>query len=467
MSAEIQPQELSIIEKSMDVFRSGGQILLTNQERSRKAVQIGQNILQAIRENGMTPELDERAMKYLVNCSKALKEENEQRSVITQLMDEIKKMYIACENEIDAKKEGSLPNLIQKERNEYARQMAEEKKRKEEEARIAAEKAKEAIAIKSDIEVKLHAFYGAYLADKKTSVLTRFNAATLDTIESFRATLQGWNPEYPLSHLNTFTIGNYSKLHTTEEVNAFVCDIVEENYTGFRANFVAELSIHKQEVLDRIPSKIEELQEEKRKAEEAEAARQEALRLQREAEAERQRKIAQERDAAARKALELQAEQERLAEQRRIEAIEAQRKADQERAEQEKRRREEEEHRKILQEQEEARKAAELEASIKAEGEKTLVLFEQETASMTDAQAPETRTGYEIEVTHQAGYVQLFQLWFEQEGKNLPLDKIDKTSFGQIRAWAEKKAHKDGEKIESKFLIYRESYKAVNRKAKP
>lgn len=466
MSEQIQSQELSIIDKSMDVLRSGGQILLTNQERSRKAVQIGQNILQAIRENGMTPELDERAMKYLVNCSKALKEENEHRSVITQLMDEIKKMFIACENDIDAKKEGTFPNLIQKERNEYARQVAEEKKRKEEEARIAAEKAKEAIGIRSNIEVLIQSHYGNYLAEKKTSVLNRFNGATLDTIETFRTTLQGWNPEYPISHLNTFTMGNYSKFHSDADVNRFIGEIVETFYPNFRANFEAELTLHKQDVLDRIPSKIEELREEKRKADEAEAARQEALRIQREAEAERQRKIAQERDEAARKALELQAEQERLAEQRRIEALEAERKAEQERAEQEKRRREEEEQRKILREQEEARKAAELEASIKAEGEKTLVLFEQETASMTDTQAPETRTGYEIEVTHQAGYVQLFQLWFEQEGKNLPLDKIDKTSFGQIRAWAEKRAHKDGEKIESKFLVYRDSYKAVNRKAK-
>lgn len=422
MSAITEKNELSIIEKSIDVFKAGGEILLANQQRSKKAVQVGQTILEAIRANGMTPELDERAMKYLVNCSKALKEENESRSVVTQLMDEIKKLYIAAEKEIDVKSEGTYPNLIQRERNEYARKVAEEKRRKEEEARIAAEKAKEAIEIREAIEVKIFTHYSNYLAVQKQKLLDNFNALTLETISAAKDSLESWHPEYPSQHLHDFTTANYSRHLRNEEISDIIDQIIQARLSDYKSNYAAVMNLEKQEIIDRIPSKITELKEA----------------------AEREKQIAAEKDEAIRKRLE---EAKRMAER------EAQL-------------RKEAEERRIAQEQEAARKAAELEASIKANGEKTMVLFEQEAASVTDAPAPEVRTGYEIEVTHQAGYVQLFQLWFEQEGKSLPLDKIDKTSFAQIRAWAEKKAHKDGEKIESKFLVYRESYKAVNRKTK-
>lgn len=457
MSTEVANQELSIIEKSVEIFKQGGPVLLANQQRSAKAVIVGQNILNAIREKGMTPELDERAMNYLVNCSKALKEENENRQAITQLMDEIKKMFTAAEAQIDVKKEGTYPNLIQAERNNYAKQVAEEKKRKEEEARIAAEKAKELIDVKGDIEIKMFQYYSDFLASAKTKLLNNFNSLTLETISAAKDSLETWQPDYPADHLNLFKLGNYSKHLTTEEFNELIKNNANAKYKDYRNNYIAEMNLHKQEVIDRIPSKIAELQE----------AADRAARLKKEQEeaAERERKRKEQIAAAneaERKRLQAIADKEKEEQEKRLAAIaEEQRKADEE-----KKKREEEEARKIAQEQEDARKVVEMDVAVNKEGEKTLVLFEQESASATDEKAPETRTGFDIEVTHQAGYVQLFTLWFEQEGKNLPLDKIDKTSFGQIRAWAEKLAHKTGEKIESKFLVYKDSYKAVNRKAK-
>lgn len=457
MSTEATTQELSIIEKSVDIFKQGGPILLANQQRSARAVLVGQKILNEIRANGMTPELDERAMNYLVNCSKALKEENENRQAITQLMDEIKKMFTAAEAQIDVKKEGTYANLLQVERNKYVQQVAEEKRKKEEEARIKAEKDKEAIEIRSDIDIKIFDYYSAYLTNNKTKLLARFNSLSLDTASEFRDWIRGYAPEYSIEHLQAFKIGNYSKHLSTDDIKAFIDNAITEKYPEFRSNYIAEMSLQAQEIIDRIPSKIAELEEA--------AERAERLRKEQEEAAERERKRQEEIAKAneeERKRLEEKAAQEKAEEAKRLAALaEEQRKADEERKQ-----REEEENRKILQEQEEARKEAELKTEIKKEGEKTMVLFEQESASATNVEAPETRTGYDIEVTHQAGFVQLFTLWFEQEGKNLPIDKIEKTSFGQIKAWAEKLAHKNGEKIESRFLIYKNSYKAVNRKAK-
>lgn len=449
--------ELTIIEKSVEIFRQGGQILTQNQQRSQKGVAMGQQILQEIKDKGMSPELDERAMKYLVNCAKALKEENENRSSITQVMDEIKKMFIACENDIDVKKEGTAPNAIQKERNEYARKLAEEQKRREIEAAQKAAYEREKIDFTEITEIQIQNNYWNHLYLVINKMKEIFANITIDAIDDAEKMITGWSPKNLSEALKPNSNNKRYQYLTSSDCSKISNEILATKIVELQSNFDAEIYLQKQELIDLIPSKREELIEEKKRKEqmlkEAEEAKQREVQRQKEiAEANEKEKIL----------LEEKARIEREVEKAKLEAL----KAEQEKAEQEKRARLEEENRKALQAQEDARKAAELEASIKAEGAKTMTLFEQEASISIDVPAPEMRTGYEIEVTHQAGYVQLFQLWFENEGKNLTLDKIEKTSFGQIKTWAEKHALKSSNKIESKFIIYRDSYKAVNRKTK-
>lgn len=471
--ATTQSQELSIIERSVDIFKSGGPILLANQQRSARAVAVGQNILEAIRANGMTPELDERAQKYLVNCATALKEENEHRSAITQLMDEIKKMFTSAEALIDAKKEGTYPNLIQKERDTYARKVAEKQKEKQRLAQLEADKKTEAINIRAQIENLFAQHYAGILAESKSLALGAFNGINLDSYTEMLKKYTDYSPKFPEAKVYSFNPNVLGRLVDASEINRINVETIEgnlngyrNNLNGYRNNYSAEMSLFVQDLLDKMPSKLSELKEEKRKADEAEAARIEAKRKADEAEAERQRQLAAQKDEQARKALEAQQKQERKAEQERLDKIEQDRKAAEQKAAQEKKDREEAEQRKIEQEkQEQERKASEA-ISIKAEGDKTMALFEKDAASVADAPAPETRTGYDIIVTHQVGYGQIFQFWFEREGKNLPLDKMGNTKLDQMKAFAEKLAMKTGEKIESKYLSYQDSYKAVNRKAK-
>ena len=195
----------------------------------------------------------------------------------------------------------------------------------------------------------------------------------------------------------------------------------------------------------------------------------EAKRLQDEA-AEAARKAAEE-DAARRAAIEKANAEEK--ERLEAEAAEARRKEEarleelrkqQQEAEQARLKREAEEAEKLKQEAEEnARKSAE-ELEIKKQGDITMTLFEQEAHIATAEPTPETRQGFVITVTHAVGYTQLFAFWFEREGKNLGLDKLEKTSLGQIKSWCEKHAHKTEEKINSQFIKYEVSFKAVNRK---
>lgn len=73
----------------------------------------------------------------------------------------------------------------------------------------------------------------------------------------------------------------------------------------------------------------------------------------------------------------------------------------------------------------------------------------------------QVRSGYNIAVTHPAGWVTIFQLWFEKEGKNLGVDVLGRKSLNQMKGWAEKHALKDGEKITSPYVKYEETFKTV------
>ena len=200
-----------------------------------------------------------------------------------------------------------------------------------------------------------------------------------------------------------------------------------------------------------------ELNEQKRLADEAAA------------EAERQR-IAEEKrqqQLAAAKA----DEKIKLEEQQRIQREEEQKrneklKLDQERAAAEQKKREEEDAERLRLEEAETRQKAEQQQDLKTQGAQTLALFEKESMIAEAPPTPEVRQGFEIVILHPVAWVQIFQLWFENEGKNLAADKIANTKLDQMKTWAEKHAHKNDVKIESKFLKYEPSFKAVNRKAK-
>jgi phage repressor protein C with HTH and peptisase S24 domain len=155
-------------------------------------------------------------------------------------------------------------------------------------------------------------------------------------------------------------------------------------------------------------------------------------------------KAAKEREEALTRQRELEAENKRLAdEQKRRED------AERERLEAENKKREEE---------------AQLAINLNQQSKQTEVLFDMEASITGSTQAPEARQGYEIIVSHTIGYGQIFQFYFEKEGKNQPIDKLGNMKLDQMKAYCEKLAHKTGEMIESKYLKYEPSFKAINRK---
>jgi hypothetical protein len=450
----IQDNQISVIENSIDVLKTGPQILVANQTRKEKALAVGRSILSTIQESGMTPELDERAKNYLVNINKAGKEMKEERSAVTQIMDELKKMYTTVENELDIKKPGTVPALIQEQRDAYARQIAEEAEARRKEAEREAARKNEAIEIAAHAEKRLNESFGEWLLAKKMAMTKFFNALTLETFDEGEQRLT--QAKIVVNWEHTASDASFNRYHSSDEIKAISIDKFNELLPDFQNTAVAELTIHRDDIIEKLPSKKAELLEAKRLADEAYEAELKA----RQAEKERLDAIAK-ANAAEKKKLEAAAEQARKEEAER----QAELKKQQDEAAAEQKRREQQEEKRMADEAAEAKRKADLDADVKKQGEQTMAMFEKEAAIAETADAPETKVGYEITVLHPVGFTQIFAIWFEKVGKDLPVDKIGNTKLDQMKAWAEKEALK-GTKIDSKFIQYNDTFKAVNRKAK-
>jgi hypothetical protein len=451
----IMENQVSVINKSLDLIKTGPEILIANRERKDKALTVGRNILSAILEKGMDSPTDERAKNYLININNAAKEMKEGRAGVTQIMDQLKRMYTEVEGELDVKNNTTIPGQIQAHRNRYAAHLAAEAERKRKEAERVAAKSKEAIDIKYSIETTYKINFHAYLLARKQKMQSGFNDITLDNYNIKAENLKSLSITCNIQHSGLYT--SVAMYHNSVEIKSFVDAVILENEKQLTDNFLAEMNLLKDELIDKLPSKLTELQEQKRLADEA-AAEKERSRL---AEEKRQLEIAA-ANAKEKKRLEAEAAIEREKEKQRQEELKKQ----QDQADADRKKREAEEQDKLKLEAEESQRKSQLDADVKKQGEQTMVLFEQEAMMADTATAPEVRQGYEITVLHPVGYTQIFAIWFENEGKNLPVDKIGNTKLDQMKAWAEKHAHKTGSKIDSKFIKYNESFKAINRKAK-
>lgn len=282
-------------------------------------------------------------------------------------------------------------------RDEYVRREAELEQARKMEAMRKQEAVNARIRIEQQHTVNIDEKFLAAVEAAKQILTTALTGATLANID----TLHDEVAKYPTDTLTTasLTVAPIPSQYVTEEEQSQMINrIIEAKMYGYRETFKSEISSYKEVILSRFPSKRKEL-EDMQRADDAKRAELEALRKQREAEEE------------ARRLREAEEARNRAAQQAELEA-----------------------------------NAKRLSATIDTQSS----LFAQQTV-----QAKET---VRIEVTHPAGYLLLTQLWFEEEGNKLPLDKFEKVTFKRIAAWAEKVA--DEKQVKSEFVKYETVYKA-------
>ena len=243
------------------IVTSAPQVYDKNALSSQKCSDVGKQLLETIKQHGMTDQLDQECAAYLEKTKKTLKVMNDRRSPFTKLFDQIRSEFTSMENTIDPSKKDSIPFQIQQARNAFAA-----KKRAEEEAKRQEELRKQqremAIAkYRQDVEDDYRKQFDNLVTrdinflstlnqnltmDNYTSTLTQVKAVETNLLDSWFTSLQSYaHKPYELNDGDAIIIRQ---------------EILHRIAPDLKAQYKAEIGEYKDTVLDNLPSKYRELE---------------------------------------------------------------------------------------------------------------------------------------------------------------------------------------------------------------
>lgn len=395
--------ELIKVEEFSSLMKTAPGSLARNQLSIQKASEAGQALIDTIEAEGMNDALDSQVANFL-NKIKITRDNMEgRRKPITQLFDHVRKCFTSLEGEIDVKNTTTIPGQLQALRNDYARKKIEEEKRRQAEALRKQNVENEKTSYKNALELGLNNHYNEYFNNKSTILSQIWSSINFANFDEKAKMIQAYSTVYPIEHFNMFrdAIATYYLDLPTKE--AIKREAVQGKYERFAQQYKFDMEDLRQSYIDRIPSLRKELEETERmrRVNADEAKRLEAERKQRELEEQRKRE------------LEAKQVQEKL--------------------------------------------KAEAEAS--AQVGQMNNLFDAAAAATSTTSPVQAKVTEKIKVLHPTGMLEIYQMWWVNEGQNLPIDELEKIHKKMI-TFCEKKANKDSEHIKSKYVQYVQDVKA-------
>ena len=395
--------ELIKVEEFTSLMKSAPDALGKNQKSIANCNSAGQAILDTIQGEGMTDELDAKAAEYLKKVNVTITNMKSRRAPVTQLFDRIRSIFTTDEKAIDPKDKSTIPGKIAAERDRYAALKREEERRKQQEMQRQANIEKEKGTYRLAIEQAINTHMSSYFAEQQKNLSHIWKSITLATFELKEKSIRGWSTLYPREHFDTFNqdiTTYYLDAQTKANIKA---EILSNKYSAFSQQYKFDMEDLRQSFIDRLSSKKQELieEEELRKKDAEAAAKAEAERKQREEEERKQREL------------------------------------------------------EIQQKEHEQQQKAE--SSIQSAQMNSL--FATAAASVT-TRTSKAKVTERIKILHPAGFLEIYQMWWINEGQNLTIEELEKIHKKMI-SFCEKKANSDDEmKIKSKYIRYEEEVKA-------
>lgn len=387
------------VEEFNQIMQSAPTTLQRNQASVSACNQAGQALMDTIEATGgiNSDELDTAISEYLAKTKITVENMNKRRKPLTQLLSAVGKSFTTLESAIDVKSMSTIPYKLQQARNKYAAKKLEEQKKREEEARRVQLAENEKAQYKADITLLLENTYVNYVSRHINALNGMYEHATLATYNDVCRQIRNANTAFNWTDFAKNVKDNFQTFYmdvaTRTNIKNELASIKKVEYAK---RYSLELDDLKQSLIDRLPSLRKELeeQEELRRTNAEEAARQQELR----------KKEQQEQ----------------------------------------------------LRKQEEERKRREEEAKAKADAEKAAAevqaAFDFSAASMSPT-PPKAKVKKKIQVTNPQGFMQVYQMWFTREGINMSMEDLEKVHKKMI-TYCEKVVNKDGEQIQSAFVKY-------------
>lgn len=278
-----------------------------------RCIDAGSELLERAKSEGMSDALDQDIALFIERAKRTVKKMNGKRSAVTQLFDTIRSAYTTLENEVDPTKKGTVPAQLQELRNRYAAKKREEQeaelRKKQMEQALAAAKSKYTTEVESDLLRQFNALVALTynrMVELDKSLTTENYTVVFDGIENTSDKLpQEWfdalRPEVLLP-----------AILSPEEARTIANQVKQKMHQRFTEQFAFEISTNRDDILDRLPSKRNELERiAKANKEEAERIKKQMEERER-AEAERRSKEKAEQEAKEKAAAELAAQKQEM-----------------------------------------------------------------------------------------------------------------------------------------------------------
>jgi hypothetical protein len=288
---------------------------------------------------------------------------------------------------------------VQAQRDGYATMKMEEQRRREREAQEKLAREREAIDLAKSADIGLAENFAEHFREAKGVMLEKFNGAGLSIFDETMGEIESFSDVLTAEVYGGFRPALRAQYHAAEDVKAITSAAMNARFKDDVILYQRGISAYKRELLDKRNSKLAELKE-----------------------------------------------------------MEAAGAAERERLEAERKQREDAERERLAKEAEEARAKAAAEAETQAAG----AAAQAEIAAMAEVgtQEAQVRESYEITVNNPTGNMLIASCWFQNEGKLMTQDKIDRVTFERMRKFCEKHAMSTGEMIDSPFVSYTEVFKA-------
>lgn len=395
--------ELIKTEEVSKIIIAFPEIMSKNSKSLSSCVTAGQAYLDTISAEGMSEELDQSVAEYLGKVKGLITNMEKRRQPLTQMFDKIRSLFTSQEKSIDPKDTSTIPGKLVAKRNEYAAWKYQEEQRIRKEAEQTARIENEKATYKRDLGMSLVKHFNAYLTSKITELTSLYNSLTLENFHRGSNYIRLFSAEYPRDHFDKFTDDTLTFYISPEVKKAIRTQLMLSAYQSLQERFRSELTTNKQNLIDRLSSKQQELHElEELRKSNAEAAA--------EAEAEKKRR---EQEETVRQMAELK--------------------------------------------QKEAEDQKRSEASSQKEAMNSL--FGMAAASIAPAPS-NAKVKEKIQVLHPAGFVEIYQMWWINEGQSLTIEELEKVHKKMI-TFCEKQANsKDPQHINSQYIRYEDDIKA-------
>jgi len=394
------------VEEFTSILQTAPSILTRNEGSVTNCESAGKALLDTIESCGgiTSDELDGQVSAFIDKVKVTVKNMNERRTPITQLLTQISKRFTSLEGQIDLKTSGSVSFKLQAERNKYAAEKIARQKREAEEARRKAQLENEKATYKADLSMLLDSIYDSYIEKHIHAIQGYFDRLTLSNFADNSNYITSANTSFVWSdYVNDVKDTIVTYFLTADIRNAIKIEVANEKKREYPERYTFELQDLKDSLIDRLPSKKKELEDiAELQRTNAEAAAK--------AEKERQQRDAEEKAAAA-KQREKESEERQQA------------------------------------------------SNIAKETAKVQASFDFLAAGMPDTQV-KAKVSKKIQVTNPKGFMLLYQMWFTGEGISMTNDELEK-AHKKFITYCEKQANKDGgEMIQSPFVRYIDDVKA-------